>query len=292
MHQLHIVGSTGFFGVHVLNRARASGLLVRGLARSHVDEGLSLDLARPREFDYQTVRAGDVVVFTAGISSPDACDREPELARRVNVDGTAEVIARFLDRDATVIFFSSDTVYGEAKRPVYEDAPLNPFGRYAEGKAEVESRFGSTPGFISLRMSYTFSAHDKFTRYLWARMQDGQVAVVFDTLFRCVVHIEDVVSVVLRIAGDNPSSFHGHVVNVGGPELLSRLEMAERFANAFPAFTFSVVEPPVDLLRRRPATINMRSRLMKELLGCEPIELRRAIDVEFGLGDRDTDPDG
>ena len=99
----------------------------------------------------------------ASISAPDICAREHERAWSVNVTGTSEFISRTIERGGRVIFFSSDTVYGECEDPFDESALCKPAGEYAEMKHKVERRFIENPSFKSIRLSYVFSREDKFT---------------------------------------------------------------------------------------------------------------------------------
>jgi dTDP-4-dehydrorhamnose reductase len=68
------------------------------------------------------------------------------------MDGV-ELSAGLLDRDARVVFFSTDTVYGEQPEPFDESRPCRPLGVYAELKHEVERRFAAAPGFKTKRSS-------------------------------------------------------------------------------------------------------------------------------------------
>ncbi|WP_434517227.1 NAD-dependent epimerase/dehydratase family protein (plasmid) [Dechloromonas sp. ARDL1] len=100
-----------------------------------------LRLDAPADFDYGNVRSGDVALLTAAISAPDICAREHDRAWAVNVTGTSSFIQSVIDRGARVLFFSSDTVYGEREDSFDESAACNPTGEYAEMKREVEQRF-------------------------------------------------------------------------------------------------------------------------------------------------------
>jgi len=84
----------------------------------------------------------DVVVHLAAVLPPIA-DENPALTRKVNVDGTTNVINVMSDKApfARLVFGSSVVVYGNTQNrsvPVRVDTPLNGVGAYAESKIECE----------------------------------------------------------------------------------------------------------------------------------------------------------
>jgi dTDP-4-dehydrorhamnose reductase len=99
----------------------------------------------PDEFDYRLIHPSDVVLLTAAISAPDICAQEYARAWGVNVTGTSRFIRNVIDRGGRVIFFSSDTVYGEKDDVFDERAYCNPAGEYAIMKHEVEKQFFDNP---------------------------------------------------------------------------------------------------------------------------------------------------
>ncbi|WP_434517189.1 NAD-dependent epimerase/dehydratase family protein [Dechloromonas sp. ARDL1] len=156
-----IVGATGYVGSVLLANANKSGSAL-GTSSSGGKGLLPLRLDAPADFDYGKVRSGDVALLTAAISAPDICAREHDRAWAVNVTGTSSFIQSVIDRGARVLFFSSDTVYGEREDSFDESAACNPTGEYAEMKREVEQRFSGNASFKAIRLSYVFSREDKF----------------------------------------------------------------------------------------------------------------------------------
>lgn len=75
----------------------------------------------------------------AGLADAGTCQREPELAKRLNVDLVAEALAALAGLSCTFVFPSTGIVYGDGlDRPATEDDPLLPAAEYARGKIEAE----------------------------------------------------------------------------------------------------------------------------------------------------------
>jgi len=277
-----VVGASGYIGKRIM--ARLAGTPDIWATSAKPDSGgVQLNLARPGDFDYGLIRENDLIVLAAAISSPDVCANQQDFARSVNVTGTSQFIECCLKCKARVLFFSSDTVYGAATEPINESAPMVPAGDYARMKAEVEGAFLGHIGFKSLRLSYVFSREDKFTRYLADCAKSSRKAEVFHPFMRRVVHRDDVVEAVLRLR-ECWSDINSPVVNVGGPELLSRWDLAAMLKETvMPDLEYTVVEPADEFFLNRPKAIDMDSTFLPLVLGRPPRTIRMAAQVEFSL---------
>lgn len=276
-----IVGATGYVGSALFANANKVGSAL-GTSSSGGNDLLPLRLDAPADFDYGEIHSGDVVLLTAAISAPDICAREHDRAWAVNVTGTSSFIQSVIDCGARVVFFSSDTVYGEREDAFDESVACNPAGEYAEMKCEVEQRFSGNASFKAIRLSYVFSREDKFSRYLAGCAERNEEADLFHPFFRAIVHRGDVVEGALALAAcwdDVPEQ----VINFGGPQVLSRIEFAECLREThLHDLRFKVTEPGADFFKNRPRVIAMRSPVFSRLLGRPPRSLCEAALLEFG----------
>lgn len=278
------VGATGDIGkpLYVTAMAKSWGY---GTSSTGADGLLRLRLDAHSEFDYGIIQPSDVVLLTAAISAPDVCAREHERAWAVNVTGTSEFIATVIARGARVVFFSSDTVYGEREDAFDEQAVCNPAGEYAEMKHEVEKRFFDNPLFKALRLSYVFSREDKFTKYLAGCVERGEEAEVFHPFYRAVIHRDDVVQGAIALA-QRWDEFAHNIINFGGSEVLARTEFANILQDsALPNLRFRVTEPDADFFKNRPRVIRMASPVLAALLGRPAHTVGEAAKIEFNLKD-------
>ncbi len=83
----------------------------------------------------------DYVFHLAGFSSVAKSWENPELCRKVNVEGTRNLLDALIKENikAKVLFISSAEVYGKPKFvPITEEHPVNPENPYAKSKLEAE----------------------------------------------------------------------------------------------------------------------------------------------------------
>lgn len=274
------IGASGYIGKS-LHASAVTSFDGYGTSSVGADGLIQLRLDAPADFDYGLILPIDVVFLTAAISAPDVCASEHARAWAVNVAGTSEFITQVMSRGGRVVFFSSDTVYGERSNKFDETVESQPAGEYAEMKSEVENRFLGNRLFKSVRLSYVFSREDKFTKYLSGCAVRGEEADLFHPFYRAIIHRDDVVEGALALA-QRWDEFPQKVINFGGPEVLSRMDFADCLKSAaLPNLRYRVTEPGDDFFKNRPRVIAMSSNVLPELLGRSSRRLLEAAQIEF-----------
>ncbi len=77
----------------------------------------------------------DVIIHTAAITDVDGCERNPDLAYRVNVLGSRNMAVAALQTGAAMVCISTDYVFdGEQEAPYREEDTPNPLSTYARTK--------------------------------------------------------------------------------------------------------------------------------------------------------------
>ena len=266
--KLFLVGYNGFIGQWLYKTLNPRWPVQVVSSTKGLSEGaIFLDLAEPESFDISAVSSGDIILLTAAISSPDFCRDHFDRAYQINVTGAIRFTKMILDAGARVIFFSSDAIYGANQDEVTEaDAP-SPAGPYGRMKFEVEQRFLGHQGFKALRLSYVLASNDKFTSYLKQCVDKSEVARIYDPFDRRVVAISEVLSTV-EIVCEYWDSFSQPVLNLCGPDLLSRADIARKLQQLYlKDLKFEVAAAPAGFYDSRPPVINMNSLYLQELLG-------------------------
>lgn len=281
MNKLFIVGKNSYFTKRFIEKNSVSKREIVYTSTKPGQDDLFLDLNSPEEFDYPLVDKNDLVAVVAAVSSPDICNNDYDKAYNVNVKGTMTFIEKSLARQAKVVFFSSDTVYGETKDECNENSKINPFGVYAKMKVEVENRFLENNNFKVFRVSYMFSKNDKFSKYLSSCSLKKEKANVFHPLCRRIVFIDDVVEALSRLP-DNWENFSQNIFNITGSEFLSKKDFVELYKQEVDkGLEYDVVEPDENFFKCRPRYINMGSLYLESLLGRKQILIKDAIKQEF-----------
>lgn len=278
-----LVGGNSLIGSRLLNYLTDHSYFVRPTSSKIDDNFIYLDLKNPHNFNYDIVNENTTVLLLASVSSPDQCAANLKLSREINVHGTSLFIKNVILKNAKVIFFSSDAVYGEKKYSNYSVADIRPLGSYASMKYEIENLFMHEPNFKSIRLSYVFSYDDKFTSYLRKCYINNEMASVYNSLSRNIIYIGDVLKGLVKLI-DDWNIVSENIINFGGPELLSRVDLANiLITKVFNGLLINTIDPPSSFFNERAKIINMNSIMLQTLLNRPLSSIGNIIDFEFQM---------
>jgi len=241
-----LVGGSGMLGSNIVVSNSAFDLYPTYLRNRIAHPGaLQLDIS-DRDSVLKRVEAikPEVIVHAGGMTKPTACEREPAMAHRVNVEGTAHLVEAARGVGARFIFLSSDLVFDGSTERYDEDSPTTPLSVYGHNKVEGEElvRTGSDD-FAIVRTTVMYGWSSRYTESLaeWVLrgLQEGQDLSMYHDQYRQFIFINDLVAAIFElIEMEDPSTSSGRgplneTIHVAGPELLSRYEFAKRLAQIF-----------------------------------------------------------
>ncbi len=226
----------------------------------------SVDLTNPSKSDIESLlqppKSLVIVVHAAALSSPRACQANPENAMALNVP------TKFLDALLTtatesttsIIALSTDQVYNGKQTPgsFYkedEKEGLKPVNIYGQTKLELESyllrqqqKMQSSPSrLVALRSSIILGpeapidpgcAHGTFLDFCQSRGIQKEATTFFTNEYRSVVRVDTVMETiggfVSKMVSESPGTLFSSVVyNMGGPVRVNRMEMAKAVFDKF-----------------------------------------------------------
>jgi nucleoside-diphosphate-sugar epimerase/glycosyltransferase involved in cell wall biosynthesis len=155
----------------------------------------------------------DGVIHLAAISRVAWGEQRPDLCQRVNVGGTATLLASIhaLDPVPWLVFVSSREIYGDAAvLPVDEDAPVRPVNVYGRSKAagelmvaQARANGGVRSAIVRLSSIYgaTNDHHDRvIPALLWHALAGEELTITGAANRFDFVHVDDSVAGLLRAA--------------------------------------------------------------------------------------------
>lgn len=255
-----VLCADGFLGQHLLEAYRVRGLDPIGTTRRAGCGGrlAHFDLAQPDVGRLRLAEAGCRQAVIAGaIANIGRCQREPERARAVNVEGTLSAAAQLAAAGVRPIVFSSDYVFDGMTGGYDDDAPRGPLNVYGATKAELERRLpeATAGNYLLIRLSKVFGetrGDGTLLDEMAARLRAGlDVAAASDQVF-CPTHVADVVEAVVRLQAAGATG----LFNVCSPQRWSRYDVAVAMAHALGVGTqrvrrISLVELNEDFARPR-----------------------------------------
>ncbi|XP_074563166.1 uncharacterized protein LOC141819812 [Curcuma longa] len=294
-----VVGGTGYLGQHLL-QGLAGGLLY-DLAFTHhrpipppdlvaaVSPVLPfrIDLRTGDGFDAISSSFGqpDVVVNCAALSVPRACEMDPATAVSINVPSSlVNWLSSFNNSNSLLVHLSTDQVYEGVKSFYKEEDETVPVNMYGKTKLAAEQHIiAHCSNYAILRSSIiygpqTISPVEKSLPIQWIDSvlnKQGHEVEFFHDEFRCPVYVKDMVDVIMAATKKwiSDGKQMQLLLNVGGPNRVSRLQMAESVAR-IKRYNLSLIKPvsasSVDRGVRSPSDISMDISRLIQVLGVSP----------------------
>ncbi|CEN60605.1 Putative NAD dependent epimerase/dehydratase family protein [Aspergillus calidoustus] len=138
-----VTGASGLLGRQVFDKFKRSGCLTvgQGFSRANPPTIIKANLENPDEIKSLLDEAKpQIVIHCAANRSPDLCDKNPDQARRVNVDATRTLAELTAARGILLVYISTDYVFPgtEGEAPYEADAETNPPNMYGQLKRDGE----------------------------------------------------------------------------------------------------------------------------------------------------------
>jgi dTDP-4-dehydrorhamnose reductase len=183
------------------------------------------------------------------MTKPTACEGEPTLAHRVNVEGTAHLVEAARSIGARFIFLSSDLVFDGSAERYDEDSPTNPLSVYGRTKVEAEERVRTgSDDFVIVRTTVMYGWSSRYTESMaeWVLrgLQEGQELNMYHDQYRQFILINHLVAAIFELI--EMKALLNETILVAGPELLSRYEFAKRLAQTFGLPEANIRSTPFD----------------------------------------------
>lgn len=172
------------------------------------------------------------VLHSAALADADRCETEPDLARRCNLEASAEIARRCRGQGLRLIALSTDLVLGGGRAFSTEDQDDRPLLVYGRTKREAEEAvLAESPDAVVLRVALVigrgYGPRTTASEAVAASLAAGRRPRLFEDQYRTPIDPESVADAVAR-ALDRPVSGRLHI---GGAERLSRYEMGRRVAD-------------------------------------------------------------
>lgn len=173
-----------------------------------------------------------VVQIRPGAIIHTAYRKDGPLAHQVTAEGTRALAEAATAVGARLVHVSSDVIFDGEHAPYDETALPAPIHPYGEAKAAAEAAVRhSAPGAAIVRTSLIcrLDPPDRITGWMIDSLRQHAPITLFTDEIRSPVWIDDLASALIELAH---ADFAG-VINVAGPQALSRYEMGQRLARRF-----------------------------------------------------------
>lgn len=242
----------------------------------------SCDFDRPSDIPALLDRHHPSAIVHAA-ATPDLadCERDPDRARRVNVEAS-EVIARWASHHGCrLICISTDQVFDGLQAPYTEDADPRPVHIYGRSKVEAEQRtLDACPDATVVRISLVYgdspTGRRSASEQVLNALREGRELRLFTDEYRTPILVDDVA----RAIGELLDLTDVRRLHLAGPDRVSRYGFGLAVAEAFGldgSVIAAIRQCDVDLGTPRPPDLSLDTGLARQVLRCPPRSLREGL---------------
>ena len=226
-----VTGGAGYVGTALLPKLLEAGHEVTVFDNLMQGGNQLLSFFRNKNFNFingdvtiksdleSAVKDKDIIIHLAAIVGFPACKNNPELATRVNVGGTKNLI-EVTSPNQTILYGSTGSNYGRVTDVCTEESPLNPLSLYGETKTEAEHLLMARGNVVAYRFATAFGVSPRLRLDLLINdftnkcLNDGYLVVYEKHFMRTFIHVSDMANAFM-LAVDNLDKMIDNVYNIG-----------------------------------------------------------------------------
>ena len=289
MSRFLVTGASGLLGLHFAWQA-AGNAEVTGVVNHHTLAGdpfqtMAVDLAQPGAGkllleDTQP----DILVHCAAMANVDVCDRQPELAQRMNAELPGELAEAAAEMGIKMLHISTDAVFNGIAGDYSEDDLPDPLSVYAKTKLQGEQAVVATNSEALIArvnfFGWSISGSRSLAEWFVTSLSAGKQVNGFTDIFFCPLEVTRLCSILMEMLDAGLSGVY-HVVS---SEKLSKYDFGTRLAAAF-GLDRSLINPVSwragGLVAARSPLLTLRTNKVSKALDKEMPGIQEGIDQFF-----------
>ncbi len=242
-----IVGSSGLVGKALIGRSRDFGEVYTTYYSTRISgEGVEvfhLDVRDAnRVNDLVKEIRPEILIHAAAKRNTRYCEKNPDEAYKVNVNGTKNIVEACKNVNAKLVFISSDQVFDGTKGRYDEQDEPGPLNTYGKQKVIAEKIIQDNLGnWLILRASHIYGwvpGGDDFVSWVLENLKSGHEIQVSHDEFVTPIHMKSFADILIELLRKGKKGIY----HVGEGECLSKYEFAKRIKETL-QFNEAVIKP-------------------------------------------------
>jgi len=264
-----VTGATGLLGRKVQN-VLSKKFDVIGTCFTKKKSGFyNLDVRQVNDLYHLFERENpDVVIHTAALVDVDLCERNKDLARDINVDGTKNIVLSCKFKNAKLVFISSDYCFdGKPGKIYHEESKTCPVNYYGQTNCEAEALVKEMlDDYVIIRPGILYGYNDEddkdtFLRQILQKLERNEKIFVDNRIVKYPTLIDDVALAIKKIIEIDARGIY----HVAGNEGVTRYNWAKKIAELFGFGTGDILAKNESYEAKKPLDVFFDSTKVKKL---------------------------
>jgi len=295
--KLLITGASGLYGSKLAKLALAKGIEVYSSdiqSLSVYGNFVKLDISGKLQVEeaFKTIKP-DVVVHAATLTDVDKCETNKELAWKVNVEGTKNIVEAARIAGSFLIYISTDYVFSGEKGNYKETDKPDPINYYGSTKLKAEEIVQTQPEYFIARPSVIYGstpAAGKVNFALWLidTLRKGERVKIVTDQWNTPTLNTNLAEMTLEVIERRLTGIY----HMCGATRVSRFEFASQIAEAFGLNTGlidKVLSSQFTWPAKRPADSSLDTSKAQTTLHSKPLTMDKALErLKFELSEKSS----
>jgi dTDP-4-dehydrorhamnose reductase len=222
----------------------------------------------------------DWVIHCAALANMDQCEKQPELAQRLNAELPGVIAKETADRGIRMVQISTDAVFDGTRGNYSEEDTPNPLSVYARTKLEGEEAvLAASDQAIVARVNFygwSSSGDRSLAEFFFNNLQAGQPMNGFKDVLVCTLQVNQLAEILLEMLEKELSGLY-HVMS---SQQISKYHFGVALAQKFgfaPGLITPISVQDAGLTAQRSPNLTMNTTKLAATLG------RTLPNIESGL---------
>jgi dTDP-4-dehydrorhamnose reductase len=280
-----ITGASGLYGSKLAKLALEKNIEVYSSDIqniSAVGNFVKLDISGKEQVDeaFKKIKP-DVVVHAATLTDVDKCETNKELAWKINVEGTKNIVQAASVAGSFLIYISTDYVFSGEKGHYKETDVPDPINYYGLTKLKAEEQVKTQPEYFIGRPSVIYGSTPaagkvNFALWLMETLGKGEHVKIVTDQWNTPTLNTNLAEMTLEVTERKLTGTY----HLCGATRVSRFEFAQQIADAF-GLDKSLIDPALSSQftwpAKRPTDSSLDTSKAQQTLKNKPLEMVEAL---------------
>lgn len=282
-------GATGLLGKYFLKN-KDSDYEIIGIANKNLQSKAknlyAIDITdREEVLEFIEKINPQTIVHAASIGDVDYCEKNPDEAYKVNIEGTKNVIQAANQARAMLIFTSSNAIYDGIDYPFDENSKPNPIDVYGKTKIEGEGLIKKSGlNYVILRLMTMYGwplpgGRTNPVEWVINKLKEKEHVNIVGDIYNNHLWAGQAADVIWKIIKSN---IQQKTYNIAGKDCISRYELALKVAKVFDLDSSLISEVDSSFFKNltpRPKNTCFNTNQMETELGIKPLSIDEGLKI-------------